>query len=63
MATYTDPVCGMSVDERTAHHESTYQGKTTISAAQNAKDSSRRILSSIFAKRAQSEDRDWLAWM
>jgi len=28
MATYTDPVCGMAVDDRTAHQTSTYQGTT-----------------------------------
>ena len=28
MATYTDPVCGMAVDDRTAHQETKYQGRS-----------------------------------
>ena len=27
MATHTDPVCGMAVDDQTGPHKSTYQGK------------------------------------
>jgi Cu+-exporting ATPase len=28
MATVKDPVCGMQVDDKTAKHQSNYQGKT-----------------------------------
>ena len=32
-----DPVCGMDVDGRTAHHKSDYQGKTYYSCAPGCK--------------------------
>ena len=38
MATHTDPVCGMKVEERDAAGESTYQENTYYFCSQGCKD-------------------------
>jgi YHS domain-containing protein len=57
MATHTDPVCGMKVDEESAAGQSTYRENTYYSAARTAKRSLIKIRSYTRVKKQEVESR------